>query len=118
MQQGNTLSQRKRSRPLSGEDAFFVSKVGDHSDVVAFGVADGVGGWTDSGIDPADFSHGFCTYMAQTALNWDDPAEKLRPVVLMDAGYEKVLGDKSVIAGGSTASVGIGYKNGTVQLAK
>ena len=103
---------------MSGEDAFFASKIGDHSTAVAFGVADGVGGWTESGIDPADFSHGFCTYMAQTALDWEGPADKLRPVALMDAGYEKALNDKSIIAGGSTASVGIGYENGTVQLAK
>src|SRR5207244_2683880 len=59
------------SRPKSGQDAFFVSRIGDIGDV-ALGVvwilitifkgrnmltqfsiqADGVGGWVDSGIDP------------------------------------------------------------------
>ena len=35
-----------------GEDAFFISKAGGG----AFGVADGVGGWQDSGINPAGLS--------------------------------------------------------------
>ncbi|KAL1958016.1 hypothetical protein VTO42DRAFT_5228 [Malbranchea cinnamomea] len=117
IQVGNNRLQRKLSRPLSGEDAFFVSKVGDSDRAVAFGVADGVGGWSDSGIDPADFSHGFCTYMAETASAWASPAEKLRAVSLMQAGYDKALNDESILAGGSTACVGIGYENGTVQLA-
>ena len=32
-----------------GEDAYFISSVGGG----AFGVADGVGGWQESGINPA-----------------------------------------------------------------
>ena len=35
-----------------GEDAFFVSDLGDG----AVGVADGVSGWADDGVDPADYS--------------------------------------------------------------
>ena len=35
-----------------GEDAFFVS---DHGDG-AVAVADGVSGWADDGVDPADYS--------------------------------------------------------------
>lgn len=118
MQRGRNHLERKLSRVDSGEDAFFVSKVGDHSDAVAFGVADGVGGWAESGIDPADFSHGLCTHMAQTALDWELPADSLRPTALMEAGHEKSLRDETIVAGGSTASIGIGYENGTVQLAK
>jgi serine/threonine protein phosphatase PrpC len=34
-----------------GEDAYFVS-----SDNTVLGVADGVGGWRESGIDPGDYS--------------------------------------------------------------
>ena len=56
----------KRTRPASGEDAFFISRVGKSGDV-AFGVADGVGGWDDINIDPADFSHQLCDYMAYAA---------------------------------------------------
>lgn len=38
-----------------GEDAFFVSEVGGG----AAGIADGVGGWAESGINPADYSKNF-----------------------------------------------------------
>ncbi|PHH88449.1 hypothetical protein CDD83_7530 [Cordyceps sp. RAO-2017] len=38
---------RPSSRPDSGQDAFFVSRVAD-SGAVALGVADGVGGWVDT----------------------------------------------------------------------
>ncbi|GMH38239.1 hypothetical protein BSKO_06123 [Bryopsis sp. KO-2023] len=38
-----------------GEDAHFVSTTGGGT----VGVADGVGGWADSGISPADYSRGF-----------------------------------------------------------
>lgn len=38
-----------------GEDAFFVSELGGG----AAGIADGVGGWQESGINPADYSKSF-----------------------------------------------------------
>jgi protein phosphatase PTC7 len=57
----------KRTRPVSGQDAFFISRVGKSKDV-AFRVADGVGGWDDTNIDPADFSHQLYDYMAYAAL--------------------------------------------------
>ncbi|KAJ5555434.1 hypothetical protein N7535_007869 [Penicillium sp. DV-2018c] len=116
---------RRRNRPDSGEDAFFVSRIGnrisDHQDAnaeaVAFGVADGVGGWTESRVDPADFSHGLCGYMAQTAQTWHEPAERLRPKQLLQAGYDQVVADSTIRAGGSTASVGVALPDGRVELA-
>lgn len=117
---------RRRSRPDSGEDAFFVSRVGSHrqaeqytegAEAVAFAVADGVGGWTESRVDPADFSHGICGHMADTALAWDESSEKLRPKQLLQSGYDRVKSDPSVKAGGSTASVGIALPDGRVELA-
>ncbi|CAL5867786.1 uncharacterized protein PFLUO_LOCUS2007 [Penicillium psychrofluorescens] len=117
---------RRRHRPDSGEDAFFVSRIGSrHSeqqrqegaDAIAFAVADGVGGWTESRVDPADFSHGICGYMAHTAMAWDEPAHKLRPKQLLQAGYDQVVADPSIRAGGSTASVGVGLPDGRVELA-
>ncbi|KAJ5780842.1 hypothetical protein N7457_006002 [Penicillium paradoxum] len=120
----NSVS-RRRNRPDSGEDAFFVSRIGnrisDHQDsnaeAVAFGVADGVGGWTESRVDPADFSHGLCGYMAQTAQTWHEPAERLRPKHLLQAGYDQVVADSTIRAGGSTASVGVALPDGRVELA-
>ncbi|KAJ6015073.1 hypothetical protein N7540_009664 [Penicillium herquei] len=117
---------RRRNRPDSGEDAFFVSRVGTHrqgtqttgdAEAVAFAVADGVGGWTESRVDPADFSHGICGHMANAALAWDESAEKLRPKQLLQAGYDQVAADPSIKAGGSTASVGIALPDGRVELA-
>ncbi|KAJ5777069.1 hypothetical protein N7520_000315 [Penicillium odoratum] len=118
---------RRRSRPDSGEDAFFVSRIGtlthrqgqnaDVPEAVAFAVADGVGGWTESRVDPADFSHGICGYMADTALAWDQTADKLRPKQLLQSGYDQVVADPMIKAGGSTASVGVALPDGRVELA-
>lgn len=99
-----------------------MSRVGTDSgppnaDAVAFAVADGVGGWTESRVDPADFSHGLCGYMAETALAWDAPADKLRPKQLLQTGYDQVVADPAIKAGGSTASVGIALPDGRVELA-
>lgn len=108
---------RRSSRPESGHDAFFVSRVND-SGSVAFGVADGVGGWVDSGVDPADFSHGFCDYMAAAA--WEHNPEKtpmLTARSLMQTGYDAACNDESLRAGGSTACVAIASPNGTLDVA-
>ncbi|PKY07005.1 protein serine/threonine phosphatase 2C [Aspergillus campestris IBT 28561] len=111
---------RRKRRPDSGEDAFFVSRVGhtpEKQGAVAFAVADGVGGWSESRVDPADFSHALCNYMAESALEWDAPVEQLRAKQLLQAGYDRVVADKTVRAGGSTASVGVGLEDGRVELA-
>lgn len=108
----------KRTRPDSGQDAFFISRVGESSDV-ALGVADGVGGWIDSGVDPADFAHGFCDYMAHAAYTYqperDVPPYSARS--LMQRGYEDICRDESVPAGGSTACVAIARGDGTLEVA-
>ena len=108
----------KYTRPDSGQDSFFVSKVGDSSDV-ALGVADGVGGWVDSGVDPADFSHGICDYMAHAAYShraeqWKTPFNARS---LMQKGYEDICRDGSVRAGGSTACVAIVKGEGQLEVA-
>ncbi|KAJ5032912.1 uncharacterized protein L3040_009501 [Drepanopeziza brunnea f. sp. 'multigermtubi'] len=108
----------KRTRPDSGQDAFFVSRIGASSDI-ALGVADGVGGWVDSGVDPADFAHGFCDYMAHAAYThvaaeWPSP---LSARSLMQRGYEDICKDKTVPAGGSTACVAIAREDGTLEVA-
>jgi protein phosphatase PTC7 len=108
----------KKTRPESGQDAFFVSRVGKSGDV-AFGVADGVGGWTDSGVDSADFSHGFCDYMAYMAWTYlpDDKSPVLSARSLMQKGYEAIANDETVKAGGSTACVGIAKEDGSLEVA-
>lgn len=110
---------RRSSRPDSGHDAFFVSRVND-SGAVALGVADGVGGWTDSGVDPADFSHGLCDYMAAVAYEHGPTAAAKTPLTarrLMQKGYEAVCSDGSVHAGGSTACVALAAPDGILEVA-
>lgn len=108
----------KSTRPDSGQDAFFVSRIGETS-CVALGIADGVGGWVDSGVDPADFSHGFCDYMAHAA-HTHKPEEWKVPLgarSLMQRGYEDISDDATVPAGGSTACVAIVRDSGNLEVA-
>ncbi|KAF2186825.1 protein serine/threonine phosphatase 2C [Zopfia rhizophila CBS 207.26] len=108
----------KRKRPKSGQDAFFFSQVGT-TQTTAFGVADGVGGWVESGVDPADFSHGLCEYMACAARIWPQGAKtnSLHPKDLLQVGYDEVIADKSIVGGGSTACLAVAEPDGNVEVA-
>lgn len=109
----------RQKRPASGEDAFFASRVGaEDTGAIAFAVADGVGGWAEHKIDPADVSHGLCMYMARHALTAVTSQRKLRPKELLQKGYDSVVADESITAGGTTASVGVAQTDGSVELAK
>ncbi|KAI9772150.1 MAG: hypothetical protein M1835_006319 [Candelina submexicana] len=116
----NSLTQKilKGNRPDSGQDAFFVSKLGETGSV-ALGVADGVGGYSDMGIDPAQFSHGLCEHMAEAChvMTEDHQIEQLRARNLMQIGLQKVMQDRLIYGGGSTACVGIARSNGGLQVA-
>ncbi|KAK4105336.1 protein serine/threonine phosphatase 2C [Parathielavia hyrcaniae] len=111
----------KASRPESGQDAFFVSRLGAVPGEVALGVADGVGGWMDSGVDPADFSHAFCDYMAAGAVaaaaTMRGTGRPLTARQLMQLGYEAVCRDPAIKAGGSTAVVGLLTAEGLLEVA-
>ncbi|KAI5459814.1 phosphatase 2C-like domain-containing protein [Mariannaea sp. PMI_226] len=110
-------NRRPSARPESGHDAFFINRIND-SGSVAFGVADGVGGWVDSGVDPADFSHGFCDYMAIAAHEHDsDNDPPLTARSLMQKGYDAICHDRSLRAGGSTACVAIAGADGNLDVA-
>lgn len=105
-------------KPNSGQDAFFVSKIGNSSNV-AFGVADGVGGWADSGIDSAHFSHGLCQWMARGAQNTKPGREtKSGPKELLHTAYEGIVSDGKIEGGGSTACVAVGRADGNLTVAK
>lgn len=110
-------NRRPSARPESGHDAFFISRINE-SGSVAFGIADGVGGWVDSGVDPADFSHGFCDYMAIAAhehRSTSDPPMTARR--LMQKGYDAICQDGSLRAGGSTACVAVAGADGNLDVA-
>ncbi|APA06131.1 hypothetical protein sscle_01g009010 [Sclerotinia sclerotiorum 1980 UF-70] len=104
-------------RPASGQDAFFVAPISNTSDI-AIGIADGVGGWIDSGVDPSDFSHGFCEYMAHTAsLSNEIDEVPISARRLMQKGYDLICASGKVRAGGSTAVVGIFNSGGNMEVA-
>ncbi|KAK6533010.1 hypothetical protein TWF281_007174 [Arthrobotrys megalospora] len=104
---------RKKGRPKTGQDAFFVSRVSD-TGAVAFGVADGVGGYSMSGIDSADFSHTLCEDMAEISYHSEVP---MRADMLIEAGYISACSNPNVLGGGSTACVGIAKPDGTMEAA-
>ncbi|KAJ8070857.1 hypothetical protein OCU04_001219 [Sclerotinia nivalis] len=104
-------------RPASGQDAFFVAPISNTSDI-AIGIADGVGGWIDSGVDPSDFSHGFCEYMAHTAsLSNTIDEVPISARRLLQKGYDLICASGKVRAGGSTAVVGIFNSGGNMEVA-
>ena len=117
LQRGSNINEKRKGRPESGQDAYFVSRVGKDSNVTAFAIADGVGGWTDHGVDPADFSHGLCSYMAQVALTWTGEKGRLNPLQLLDRGYDAITHDPDVPAGGSTACVAVVDEDGRMRIA-
>ena len=100
---------------------------------IAFGVVDGVGGWEESGVDPADFAHGLCEYMSDAARgfpygiesaakkdagNVDSMKGVLKPVDLLEVGYERVMDDERIPAGGCTACIGTLSPAGLLSVAK
>ncbi|KAK5629824.1 hypothetical protein RRF57_005539 [Xylaria bambusicola] len=113
-----TEKRPKSKRPASGQDAFFISRIGD-TNAVALGVADGVGGWEESGVDPADFAHSFCDYMASAAYEYKPTGggTPLAPRALMQRGYDDVVKDRAIHAGGSTATVAVATEDGKLEVA-
>ncbi|KAK9238439.1 phosphatase 2C-like domain-containing protein [Lipomyces kononenkoae] len=121
-------SGKRATRPASGEDSFFFTKVRE-SESVALGVIDGVGGWNEIGIDATDFSHSLAEAMAELTakLSIDNTKRdesntivskfSFPPLVLLDAGYNAIRNAGKVKAGGSTACVGVAHGNGTLQAA-
>lgn len=104
----------------SGEDAFFATTVGGSPNHVAFGVADGVGGWQESGVDPSVFSHGLAGLMAGTARVFEGLAEgkSVKPRALMQIAYDAVIANPRILAGGCTASLAVADAAGRLETAK
>lgn len=112
----------RSTKPDAGEDAFFMATVSGSPHHVAFGVADGVGGWQDQGVDPSEFSHGLCGLMAGTAHVHEGLKEEggknARPRELLQTAYDAVMGNPRIVAGGCTASLGVLDGNGELEAAK
>ncbi|GAB1519794.1 Protein phosphatase 2C 7 [Rhizoctonia solani] len=113
--------ENKKLRSVSaGEDFFYVTQ-SINSSGVSLGIADGVGGWSEDGVDPSLFSQALMYYASKHASSsWAgepdfDPIEgtskpekngqSLSPVDIMSLGYEDVLNDPSIECGSSTACI-------------
>nr|POF26160.1 putative feruloyl esterase b [Quercus suber] len=109
----------RSTREDSGEDAFFATTVGGSANHVAFGVADGVGGWQESGVDPAVFSNALCGLMAGTAYAHEGSAEgkTVRPRELLQIAYDAVIANPRILAGGCTASLAVANAEGEMETA-
>ncbi|KAG0130999.1 phosphatase 2C-like domain-containing protein [Tuber indicum] len=105
---------KRKSRPDAGQDAFFVSGIND-TGAIATGVADGVGGYIESGIDSADFSHTLCERIATAAHQ--SPTDNIGARYLMSVGYQKILEEDVIAGGASTACVGVAKADGRLNVA-
>eukprot|EP00128_Syssomonas_multiformis_P009263 Colp12_sorted_trinity150504_noHs@13380 len=79
-----------------GEDAFFVAETESQS---LLGVADGVGGWNEIGVDPSAFSWALmnnCAKFAHSERNIDAPT-------LLTKAFDLLVSEKQVAAGSATA---------------
>ncbi|WFD29593.1 protein-serine/threonine phosphatase [Malassezia sp. CBS 17886] len=83
----------------AGEDAIMITE-GPSGAGVLMGVADGVGGWTEAGIDPSQFSNALLYHASKYA---EDKGALPAPQDALSHAYKKVEGDAGVQAGSSTA---------------
>ncbi|GAA5992459.1 hypothetical protein JCM10908_000826 [Rhodotorula pacifica] len=81
---------------------------------VVLGVADGVGGWEDSGVDPSHFAQALMWFARERVRTstWTWPtekgsksAEKLKD--LLDGAFKDVSEEKGIVAGSSTACLAL-----------
>ncbi|KAI5369483.1 putative PPM-type phosphatase domain, protein phosphatase 2C [Septoria linicola] len=109
----------RSTKPESGEDAFFATTIGGSPHHVAFGLADGVGGWQDQGVDPSEYSQALCGLMAGSANIYEGLAEgKLcKAQDLLQQAYDAVMANPRIAAGGCTASLGVADKDGNIDTA-
>lgn len=109
----------RSTKPDSGEDAFFATTIGGSQYYVAFGLADGVGGWQDQGVDPSEYSQALCGLMAGSANIFDglEDGKTLKARGLLQQAYDAVMANPRIAAGGCTASLGVCDKNGNIDAA-
>ncbi|KAH9901361.1 protein serine/threonine phosphatase 2C [Cubamyces lactineus] len=106
-----------------GEDFFYVQDMREKSlKGISLGVADGVGGWTESGVDPSLFSQALMYHAHRySKAAWPgepevDPTQEyeereqvegweLTPLECLESAYGGVLRERNVLAGSSTACV-------------
>jgi len=105
----------------SGDDFFYVQQMRNNSGL-SFGVADGVGGWSDLGVNSGLFSQALMYHSHRYAKDgWAgepelDPTQgyeereqvegwELTPEACLKAAHDAVLRERGVVAGSSTATI-------------
>ncbi|PSR74921.1 hypothetical protein PHLCEN_2v9455 [Hermanssonia centrifuga] len=106
-----------------GEDFFYIQEMRSQAvHGVSLGIADGVGGWVESGVDPSLFSQALMYHAHRYAkLGWPgepeiDPTQdyeerekvegwELTPMECLELAYGGVLRENGVLAGSSTACI-------------
>lgn len=108
--QGGAKASIARTFGHGGEDAFFISRTGTNGCATALGVADGVYGWRNQGIDAGEYSRGLMRAALNLAESKDPPPDALQLVTAAHNGANE-LGLK----GSSTICiVSIDIASGTV----
>ncbi|KAI0065346.1 protein serine/threonine phosphatase 2C [Artomyces pyxidatus] len=114
-------SQRAGFTKDAGEDFFYIQDMRNQSGV-SFGVADGVGGWRESDVDPSLFSQALMYHAHRYAkMAWPgepeiDPTQdyeereavegwEMWPRDCLQAAHDAVLRERAVVAGSSTACI-------------
>lgn len=92
--------QPAKSKFVFGEDAYFVAGT-KHSDVL--GVADGVGGWRQYGIDSSLFSSALMESCKRFVL--EGGLESSSPINIVKAGFQDLTEHKEPLFGSSTACI-------------
>ncbi|KAI5124507.1 hypothetical protein M0805_003031 [Coniferiporia weirii] len=130
-----TLSRQKAfpSRD-AGEDFFYIQEMRNQSGL-SFGVADGVGGWVDVGVDPSLFSQALMYHAHRYSKqawagepeidplhNYEEREQvqgwELTPRECLELAHGAVLREKTVEAGSSTACIiTINASNGVLRAA-
>jgi protein phosphatase PTC7 len=99
-QRREALSWRKRSSFVEldcGEDSFFVSNT-----YRTVGVADGVGGWRDQGVDPAEFPN---KLMKNAKLFSETHRAEFDPEMIMQKAFDRVVAKECIQGGSSTCCI-------------
>ncbi|ETV98687.1 hypothetical protein H310_08790 [Aphanomyces invadans] len=81
-----------------GEDSFFVSPT-------IVGVADGVGGWNENGVDPSAISRAMMRYSRQLVQGYEGDPAMLSTLDILTEAYALTLKDDAVEAGSTTACI-------------
>jgi protein phosphatase PTC7 len=81
-----------------GEDSFFLSPR-------IIGVADGVGGWNENGVDPGEISRSLMRNAGQFVRRQAELKKDVSTLDVLSYGYAQALEDDAVEAGSTTACI-------------